>query len=151
MQIFDLKEKDILLFLSLFLKWTFLVWLNAVISFAIAVEEFNSLGHRLGIICGIFTIILVYTLEDLKLKTEGRNDLRNSLIISVMLKSLFQFYPIIEIVSGTIALIMVSAFVEYSFIHTYLATIVDGVILSFVMIIIFAIVNIVHKILIYSN
>jgi hypothetical protein len=119
---------------KLFFKWTVLVWLNAAVSFIIAMEGHNRLADILGIICGVFTFVGIYTVIDAHLIKIQAIKLRKSLFYTVLLKALTQFYPVIEMGTGIVS----TGFIEniglnnIPFISAYLITLSDGILLSIV-------------------
>ena len=121
---------------ELFFKWTVLVWLNAAVSFflAVALGEHNQPAEIVSIICSIFTFVVIYTELDYYLIKKKEIKLRKSLFIAVLLKALTQFYPMIEMVTGMLSTGFIESFGlnNLSFISTYLTTLTDGILLSIV-------------------
>ncbi|PWQ95233.1 hypothetical protein [Leucothrix arctica] len=130
---------------QLFCKWTILVWLNAAFSFFMALGNSARTESAIaGMICGVFTFVVLYYLLDLRLLQQGKDTLRKWLLIGVIIKALTQFLPAIEIAAGMAAVGLVEIGVEFaqqfgyflsstgldSFIKIYLITVIDGVLLS---------------------
>lgn len=119
---------------KLFFKWTVLVWLNAAVSFAIAMEGHKQPTNVLGMICGVFTFVGIYTALDYYLIKIQAVKLGKSLFNTVLVKALTQFYPMIEMGTGMLS----TGFIEnvglnnLPFISTYLITLTDGILLSIV-------------------
>jgi hypothetical protein len=53
--------------LKIFIKWTVLVWINAASSFRLSLREYSQAIDRIGIACGIFTFVILYTKIDIHL------------------------------------------------------------------------------------
>lgn len=133
-------------------KWTILIWLNAAFSFFIAyTSKFDSLPEVLGLVCGVFTFVGLYSYLDFSLLKQNKQSLRNWLLIGVLIKAVTQFLPAIQIITGMIAVSSVDAIFDHlpkldshssdglsslsrndSFIATYLATVIDGILLSLI-------------------
>jgi len=140
--------------LEIFGKWTILIWLNAAFSFFIAyTSNFDSLNEVLGLVCGVFTFVALYSYLDFSLLKRNKESLRKWLLIGVVLKAVTQILPAIQIITGMIAVScvgvifrhVVPGFKNYasdgfsaissrdSFMATYLATVIDGILLSVIL------------------
>ncbi|MDO9213011.1 MAG: hypothetical protein Q7U23_04160 [Methylococcales bacterium] len=119
---------------KLFFKWTILVWLNAAVSFAIAMDRHQQPSDIVGMICGVFTFVGIYTALDYYLIKKQAIKLRKSLFIAVLLKALTQFYPMIEMLTGSISTLIIKDIVwdDIPFLSTYLTTLTDGILLSII-------------------
>ena len=138
--------------LKIFGKWTVLVWLNAAFSFFIAyTSRFDSLPEVLGLVCGVFTFVALYSVLDCSLLKQNKQSLRKWLLIGVLIKAATQCLPSIQVITGMIAVSCVDAMFSPlseannnarhgtsslssrdSFLGTYSATILDGILLSIV-------------------
>lgn len=137
----------------LFIKWTILVWLNAAFSFFVAINEHKETIDILGIICGVFTFVAIYTAIDYYLIKIKAIKLSKSIFVAVLLKVLTQFYPMIEMGTG----ILSTGFIEnislnkIPFISTYLITLTDGILLSIIVALLMLIVKFVASIIRFFN
>jgi len=114
------------------LKWLVLVWANASVSFQFALTEFPARLDRIGIAAGVFTFVLLYWRLDLELLRRNRPELRRALLWGVVLKGLTQFWPVLEILTGAAALqtLTLIGLHQIPLLTPYLATLVDGLLLS---------------------
>jgi hypothetical protein len=113
------------------LKWSLIVWLNAALSFFLALNSYPHWMDRAAIIAGIFTFVLGYIIVDQHLVNSGRTHLSKALFWGASLKVLTQFFPHIEILTGLLAVAFVrGVFGEITFLSAYLTTILDGLLLS---------------------
>lgn len=121
----------------LFLKWTILVWLNAIFG-SFLFHLFGS--HKTyyesaswGIICGAFTIVVIYTAIDYQLLKKNAVNLRRSLLIAVFLKTGSQLIPGVMYMDITIiSMSQIFFFKQIPFISSYLATLFTGILLSII-------------------
>jgi len=119
--------------LQLFIKWTVLVWLNAILSLYLAVNTYKHLADRAGILCAVFTFVLIYTVVDFNLWKNRKNELRKTLILSVLVKAILQPVFFLEMITGIIATKVVSRLMtNIPFVYTYFITMVDGLFLSLI-------------------
>ena len=117
--------------IRILLKWTGLVWLNAAVSFFLALEQHRNAADVLGIVCGVFSFVFLYAAVDYLLLLRNRQKLRKMLLIGVILKALTQLYPVIEMLTGLLALKAAELIMpEIRFLTVYLVTVIDGVLLS---------------------
>lgn len=138
---------------QIFGKWTLLVGINSILSIMLALGTVNQLPKLLGMIMGIFTFILIYSLIDTYLYEKKREEWRKSLVIGVIIKALLQFTFVVEIFSGIFATGVVQAIYPYSknishiddFFYIYLTVIIDGILLSLVAGLITVIVKYIRK------
>lgn len=127
------------------LKWTMLVWLNAIISFIFGLivyvmdahtEDFSQSLFILGMIAGVFTFVLIYALIDYKAYQANKIDICQSLIHSVIIKGILQFTLIFEFFAGVGALMITQlkffglSNANPSFLFSYLSTLITGLLLS---------------------
>jgi hypothetical protein len=119
-----------------FLVWTLLVWLNSAVSFYFAVSGYKQPADILGIIGGVFTFVAIYTAVDYHLDKIKAIKLRESLVVTAIIKALTQFYPAIEMFTGILSteFIRYLSFDQIPFISTYLITVTDGILLSIVIV-----------------
>lgn len=108
-----------------------MVWLNAAFSFFLALEHYPQAIDRVAIVCGIFTFVFLYAKIDNYLLYAEKFQLRKALLIGVCIKSLFQFFPGVELAAGMAS----TAFVPWimgniRFVSAYFITLTDGVLLS---------------------
>lgn len=116
---------------KLMTKWTLLVCLNAVLSFTLALSESRTPAEITAMIAGVLTFIGFYVaLERWALK-KGLNAFVRRLTIATVVKACTQLAPVLEMWAGIAALIAAGAvFPEKGFFQAYLATLVDGFLLS---------------------
>jgi hypothetical protein len=118
---------------KLFLKWLFLVSLNAGVSFYFALAEFKQPLDILGVISGILTMVIAYTILDYQLVKKNTDEFRALLLTCVWIKMTIQIFPVIEINAGILAMhIIEMRFTRVVFITPYLITLLDGFLLSLV-------------------
>ena len=118
--------------ISMLLKWTVLIWLNAAASFYIALPSHPGILDTAGICFAVFTFVGIYAYIDLFLLEEGETELRAQLFWGVLLKSLTQVTLVAEALTGSMALSFVKEFmmIDMVFVTPYLVTIVDGILLT---------------------
>jgi hypothetical protein len=117
--------------LRIWLKWTLLVWLNAAFSFFVSINEYPQTPDRIGIICGVFTFVALYTATDFYLLKQTKLQLSKALFISALLKLLSQLYPGLELLTGLTAITWVEKSIgEIAFVSAYVITLIDGLLLS---------------------
>lgn len=138
--------------MKLFIKWTVLVFLSALVSLVLATLNNTNGHHILGMCLGIFTFILLYYFVDLRLQKSSRSDLRKYLLQSVYIKMALQLIPFLEFFAG-----MMSGFILESFKHlsgielgfnssfpiitSYIMTVLVGIQLSLVVGVLFLIIK----------
>lgn len=131
---------------QIFGKWTLLVWLNAAFSVVMAVSSgFKNIEDILGIICGVFTFIALYSFIDFRLQQQNKKSLRRWLLIGVIIQIVTQLLPWLQIMTGVLAMNCIKYFslsgeriIRHktsidSFFTTYFTTILDGIFLSIVL------------------
>jgi len=127
------------------LKWTLLVWLNAAASFHLSEEEFTQTIDRIGIVCGIFTFVIIYTKFDLHLLNLERFQLRKALFVSAIVKSLFQLkisFLTVDLMAGWVSIGIVEMVIgKVAFLSAYFITLMDGFLLSLLVIVITVMIN----------
>lgn len=86
----------------LWLKWTALVWLNAIIGLF-----FSGFGtdwaYNIGIILGVCVFIPIYALIDRHAIQTDNKTLQKSLLISVLLRACMQLIIVVDLFVGIIA------------------------------------------------
>jgi hypothetical protein len=130
----------------LFLKWTLLVTLNALASFAAAVlTDFSNATALVAMAFGIATFIVLYTCIEGWAIARGRDDLRKSLKVGVIVKMILQLLPGIELGAGYVATRFLAGAGlaakegdEPGFLFTYLSTLIVGLLLSVIVFVIAA-------------
>jgi len=119
--------------MNIVLKWTLLVCLSAICSFAAAIlSQFAKPAEIAGMLLGIVTFIAIYSaIEHWALK-KNRALFLQSLKYGVIIKIFLQLVPAIELGAGWVAamLIMGGTDGEKGFLTTYLMTITVGILLS---------------------
>lgn len=113
------------------LKWTALVWLNAGVSYGLALTLLQTAWDHLAVIAAVFSFVALYTALDLRLAARGRIDLQQMLLFGVVVKALTQCFPMIEMLTGALAIDAVKATIgEVPWLSLYLITLLDGMLLS---------------------
>ncbi len=129
----------------LLLKWTLLVWLNAAGSFQLSAREFPQTINRVGIVCGVFTFVIIYTRIDLYLLNLKKLQLRKALLISVIAKSLFQLnmsFFSVDLIAGLVSSGIVEMVIgKVAFLSVYIITLTEGFLLSLLLVAITVIIN----------
>jgi len=132
-----------------YLKWTLLVSVNTLISLLFAVQFMQKIQGILAVVLGIITFILLYISLDTYLEQKKKTRWRKSLTIGVATFSLTQFFPPIAIISGMTSL-EISRYLfglsnngELGLFATYTTTIVDGFILSVLVMILTTIIRLI--------
>lgn len=119
-------------------KWAVLVSANTVFSLIFASDFMKTPQRALGVILGIISFIIIYAnLENYLLKTD-RMKWRKALVIGVGATALLLLFPIVPMASGALALeisgdildLRGSGYQHISFFSMYLTTIIDGLLLS---------------------
>lgn len=119
-------------------KWIVLVSANTVLSLVLALEFMKTPQRALGVIFGIISFIILYAkLEDYLIKT-GRMKWRKALIIGVGATAILLLFPGFPMISGALALDLSGSILDLSgsgrnhisFFSIYLTTIIDGLLLS---------------------
>ena len=124
------------------LKWTILVLINTIVSFLFALEQFKTFLDLAGTLTAIaFFIVLYYHLEQWFIR-HNYPHLVKRLIIATLLKSVTQFYPIIEMLTGVIAMDFVDKYITSAiFFRTFSITLLDGILLSLIVAFLFAVIQ----------
>lgn len=114
-------------------KWVILVICNAAFSFYVATDIGQA--NLAGICFGIFSWIVIYVYLEIFTYEQNLPKLRFSLFIGAILKIITQFYPIIEYVTGALAIAIIenTTLTAKQFLGAYLITMLDGFLLSMVM------------------
>jgi hypothetical protein len=118
--------------ISMIFKWTILVWLNAAASFFLVMSEQLKIWDIAGVTLAVFTFVGIYAFIDQYLLNQQKAELRIQLLWGVVLKALTQFAFMIEIATGSLSLQIVTNTItmQIPFISHYVATMIDGVLLS---------------------
>ena len=134
--------------ISHILKWTLLVWLNAALSFFVAVNSSSEFMEIAGIVTAVFSFVLVYSFIDYELLKTHQTERRARLLWSVCLKMLTQFLPMIELFTGSISVSFVTEHLQINtvFFSTYMITIVDGILLSLIVLVLMPIVGFIRTV-----
>lgn len=124
---------------NLYLKWTALVWLNALLGLMLGGSGIN-MAHNMGIFLGVCAFIPLYALLDNYAIKMGNVNLQKSLLIGVMLRACLQMIMVVDLVAGMLASVIVGqvfGFDAYDdvlggsgFWYGFLMTITTGAILS---------------------
>lgn len=113
--------------------WTGIVLINSVVCFIFAFSEYKHFNEHLGIVLGVITFIGIYLWLDYYLYQHQYLILRKHLLISSILKASTQFFIVIEMLAGSMAINLVSLVTaKYGMLHTYLVTLVTGFELSII-------------------
>lgn len=132
-----------------------LVWLNANASFTLSLKELPQFFDRVGIVCGIFTFVFIYTKFDLHLIKLKKFQLRKALLISVIVKSLFQlsiWFLSFDLVAGLLSIGIVEMVIgNIIFLSAYLITLADGFLLSLLVAVITVMINYLMAIFLPTN
>lgn len=124
--------------LIIYLKWCFLIGINVIVSFFFAVGIMKTTAGALGIFAGIMTFVFLYARIDIYFLNRGKEKWRKALYIGVCIKSLFQLFPMIDLMTGSMAIEVVDNLFGHQilmndnliFIEIYLTTVIDGLLLS---------------------
>lgn len=127
-----MKQTQLRLGWRLWLKWILLVSASAIASFAAALlSGHSSAAHIAGMICGIVTFIVIYTLIDGWADANAMARFRKSLRIGVLVKIALELIPAIEVGIGIMVVQVVESLgIKNVFSATYLKTIATGALLS---------------------
>ena len=130
------------------LKWTVLVWLNAAVSFFLVVSDNHLVSEIAGMTFAVFTFVGIYACIDQYLLNQQRTELRTQLLWGVVLKALTQFAPMIEIATGSVSLQIVTNTItmQIPFVSHYVATMIDGILLSVFVLFIMMLVRLIQTI-----
>lgn len=120
---------------ALWLKWSILVGLSALVSFALGLQVLSEPHFVVGMLVGIVCFIAFYVWLDHKLIICQRPQWRKALLLGVVIKMLLQVWPIIEINCGMLSLMVLESVFGRDipfFWHGFLATLGTGTLLSLV-------------------
>lgn len=131
---------------KLYLKWTLLVWANAIIGLLFGLAwTGDDVAHNVGVVLGVCAFIPLYALIDAYAIKTGNANLQKSLLIGVVIRACLQVVMVVDIVAGLMASVIVEnvfglqtvARVEFGtdvqttgFWHGFLMTIITGGVLS---------------------
>lgn len=121
---------------NLYLKWTALVWLNAIVGLILGMAD-RGTAHNVGVCLGICVFIPIYALlENYAIKT-GNLKLQKSLLIGVTIRACLQLIVVVDMGAGILAHTIVNALFGFGidsrgFLSGFLLTITTGAILSLV-------------------
>lgn len=87
---------------NLYLKWTALVWLNALLGLILGGGGIN-MAHNMGIFLGVCAFIPLYALLDNYAIKTGNVNLQKSLLIGVMIRACLQMIMVVDLVAGILA------------------------------------------------
>ncbi len=132
--------------MNIYIKWTLIVCFNTIFCMIFAFDFMKTIGGASGVIAGIISFILFYVKLDEHLLRTKRNVWRKALFIAVVTTGLFSLYPMLPMISGSLALEITGSFFNLpssgiahkSFLPIFSTTIVTGSFLSlFVLLIAF--------------
>ena len=124
--------------LTVYLKWCFLIGINVIVSTIFVSDIMKTSTGAMGVFAGIMTFVFLYARIDIFLRGKGKEKWRKALYIGVVIKSLFQLFPMIDLLTGAMAVDMVTKLFGHDVLMTnslvfteiYLTTVIDGLILS---------------------
>lgn len=127
----------------LWLKWTALVWLNAIFGLAIngLFAGFSDLSYCTGIFFGIWVFVPIYVFLDKYALDHQYERFRKALWIGAMIRALTQLIVIVDIFAGGMAFVLVGGIMGFDvsthpadigFFGAFFLTVVTGGVLSFV-------------------
>lgn len=125
--------------LKLFSKWIVLIWINTIFSFIFALmQNIDGVEEIAGMICGVFSFVVLYSFIDFRLLQRGKELLRKWILIGTLILAISQFYPVLQFLIGILA---VSSFDDslrpnLNFLEAYIVTLLAGLLLSIVLIMI---------------
>lgn len=123
---------------KLYLKWTVLVWANAIIGLILG-GSIEDMTHNIGIFLGVCVFIPLYVLLDNHAIKTGNTRLQKSLLIGVIIRACTQVIVVVDMMVGLMASMIVERWFGLEtirgydiqgFWHGFLLTVVTGVILS---------------------
>ncbi len=121
------------------MKWLVLVSINAVFSFFLALDVVQSTQGLIGILLAIFTFIFLYIQFESFLERKTDEKWRKALIGAVVVSALLQFFVVIHLITGAIAVDFINRIFSIPMRHSledlntffvYSITITDGILLS---------------------
>lgn len=90
---------------NLWLKWTILVWSNAIVGLFFSLTgELDKIPYVLGIIAGICVFIPYYVCVENYAQHHKHSLFVKSLTIAVILRIAMQLFPILDMVAGGLAI-----------------------------------------------
>lgn len=128
---------------KLYLKWTALVWVNAIVGLFLG-SSMTSVAHNVGMVLGVCLFIPIYVwLDNYAIKT-GNCKLQKSLFIGALFRAGTQFVVMVDLIAGMMASMIVekgfgfeatgiigyNPMFEGRFWYGFLMTVTTGVILS---------------------
>ncbi len=124
--------------MNIYIKWTLIVCFNAIFCMIFAFDFMKTIGGALGVIAGIICFILFYAKLDKYLLNSKSKEWRKALFIAVITTGLLSLYPILPMISGSIALEITGSFfnlppsgiLHKSFLSIFSTTVITGGLLS---------------------
>ncbi|WP_115341125.1 hypothetical protein [Moraxella caprae] len=146
---------------ELWSKWTALVWLNAILGlFLGGFLEVKSWTYNIGIFFGIWVFVPIYVFLDKYALDYQYERLRKSLLIGVVIRAFMQLIIVVDLFAGAMAYELVGGVMGFSvsspeqnigFFGAFFLTVVTGGILSFVGVILTAVIMAIMKFGDYLN
>lgn len=122
---------------GLYTVWFLLVGLNALLSLVLAFSEYRDTLDRAGIATGILSYVVIYAELDRHFIVNKFEEWHKTLLISVVVKAFTQLLPVIEVATGFLSIQLVESVIgEIMFVSVYLKTLLDGALLSVVVMLI---------------
>ena len=161
---------------DLYMRWSFLVILNAAFPFILSLQIAQTPSHLLGILLAIITFIFAYAEVDFWLLKQKHHALAKQLRVSAAIKVSTLIFPFIDIFTGIIALDISRLLTGINITHydvqttstgsystalesvniaktcaSYLTTMINGILLSLIVIGILFIIRVISKCLYKRN
>ena len=116
---------------QLYLIWMVYISINAALSLFLAFNSYKASLDRYGIVVGVLSFVVLYAELDRHFVINKRIEWHKILVLSVIIKSITQLVPVIELGAGVCATYLVDAAIgRVPFVSVYLQTLIDGAILS---------------------
>lgn len=125
--------------IGLWLKWTLLVWMNAIFGLVMTWDNMrqDGLPYWLGVGVGVCGFIPLYALAERRLRRRGVHGIGTALTIGVIIRALLQVAVIVDALAGVVGVSVAENVVgaapsgfgdEFGF--YFVATVVTGALLS---------------------
>ena len=126
---------------GLWLKWTLLVWMNAIVGLVVTWDNMRQDGmpYWLGVGLGVCVFIPPYALAERSLRRRGVRGIGKALTIGVIIRALLQIAVVVDVLAGMVGISVAENVVgaapgdagqEFGF--YFVTTVVTGALLSMV-------------------
>lgn len=115
----------------LWIKWTALVWANAIVGLVFA-NLGSDWSYNFGMILWVCVFIPIYVMIDTHAIKTNNSTLQQSLLIGVIIRALTQSIVVVDMYAGMVAMSMINTSAGGLFVGFALTVITGGVLSTFV-------------------